>query len=361
MNVHVVAPGELSDVERRRWLAFHRSNPHLASPYFHPEFAQAVGEVRPDARVAVLEQDGEIAAFFPFQISRLGVGRPLGGGLSDYQGVIASQHARFDARELLTQAGLAIWEFDHLLAGQKPFKPFHRKQAISPILDLSAGFEAYLRGRREAGAERITQIQRKLRKLEREVGKVEFVLHCRDPRVLDVLVDWKSNQCRRTGVLDFFHALDWTLPLVRRILATEADGFSGLLSALYAGGRLAAVHFGMRSERALHWWFPAFDPEDELAKYSPGGILLLKLAEHAAELGIQVLDLGKGEEAYKTSFMSGAVQIAEGAVDTESWPAALWRAQHRSRQWLKSTPALAPLRQGLRAYRQLKSLSARAR
>jgi len=99
----------------------------------------------------------------------------------------------------------------------------------------------------------------------------------------------------------------------------------------------------------------------EFAKYSPGGILLLKLAEHAANAGIPVLDLGKGDEPYKASFMTGVVQLAEGAVHTESWPAALWRARRRSETWLRSSAALAPLRQGLRAYRHLRTLSARPR
>jgi CelD/BcsL family acetyltransferase involved in cellulose biosynthesis len=360
VNVDVVAAHEIAGADRQRWLALHRANPQLSSPYFHPEFAAAVAEVRPDARVAVLEQAGDGSLFFPFQVDRLGIGRPLGGGFSDYQAVIAPQHTRFDPRELLDRSGLAVWEFDHLIAAQKPFRPFHERVAGSPILDLSSGFAAYLRARREA-TDRLSQLQRKIRKLERENGGLEFVAHQVDHSVLDLVIRWKSNQCRRTGVLDFFSELHWTVPLLRRLLETNSDGFSGVLSTLRLGGRIAAVHFGMRSERALHYWFPTFDPDGDYAKYSPGSILLLKLAEHAAGLGLSVLDLGKGDEAYKSSFMTGSIAIAEGAVATESWPAALWHARRRSRRWLRATGALAPLRKCLWAYRQLRAQGSRAR
>jgi CelD/BcsL family acetyltransferase involved in cellulose biosynthesis len=355
VKVEVVVPAEISGEHRRRWRDLHRGNPQLVSPYFHPDFAICVGSVRPSARVAVVDQGKDGSAYFPFQQGPLGVGGPIGGGLSDYQGVIASQHTRFDPKELLELAGLSIWEFDHLLATQKPFRPFHRTLRVSPVLDLSGGFENYLRVRRGAGTERIAQLLRKARKLEREVGPIEFVAHRADHELLDLVIQWKSNQCRRTGVLDLFSDLDWTAALVHRILDANDDGFSGMLSALYVKGRIAAAHFGMRSERALHWWFPAFDPSGEFARYSPGGILLLKLAEHAAGLGISILDLGKGDESYKASFMTGVVHIAEGAVETESWPAALWRARRRSELWLRRSAALAPLRRGVRAYRQLRA------
>jgi len=110
----------------------------------------------------------------------------------------------------------------------------------------------------------------------------------------------------------------------------------------------------MRSETVLHWWFPVYDPEDELARYSPGGILLLKLAEQAAGMGLRVLDLGKGDDPYKDSFRTGAIPLAEGAVEVPSIAATLRRSRIRSEEWLRRSPALAPLREGVRALRRLR-------
>jgi CelD/BcsL family acetyltransferase involved in cellulose biosynthesis len=57
---------------------------------------------------------------------------------------------------------------------------------------------------------------------------------------------------------------------------------------------------------------PVYDAE--FARHSPGAILLLSLAEYAAQQGWTTLDLGKGEDAYKSSFMTSEVTIEEGSV-----------------------------------------------
>jgi CelD/BcsL family acetyltransferase involved in cellulose biosynthesis len=48
----------------------------------------------------------------------------------------------------------------------------------------------------------------------------------------------------------------------------------------------------MRSKTLWHYWFTAYDPA--FAKYSPGTILLLQMAERASELGISAIDMGRG-------------------------------------------------------------------
>jgi CelD/BcsL family acetyltransferase involved in cellulose biosynthesis len=90
-----------------------------------------------------------------------------------------------------------------------------------------------------------------------------------------------------------------------------------MLSLLYAGNRLVALHFGLRSDSLLHSWFPAHDPQ--MADYSPGLILLLRLAEHASSLGISTIDLGKGMYEHKQRFMNASVTLASGSVELASW------------------------------------------
>ena len=60
-----------------------RKTGSLANPFLCPEFAVAVGSFRPGARVAVLADGPEIVGFFPFERRRLGVGVPIGAGLTD--------------------------------------------------------------------------------------------------------------------------------------------------------------------------------------------------------------------------------------------------------------------------------------
>ena len=98
------------------------------------------------------------------------------------------------------------------------------------------------------------------------------------------------------------------------VWATETEGFGGLLSTLSVGDRLIAVHLGMRSSQVWHSWFPAYDPA--LASYSPGLLLLLRMAESARGLGLNAIDLGPGTAPYKQVMMSHGVPLAEGSVDT---------------------------------------------
>jgi CelD/BcsL family acetyltransferase involved in cellulose biosynthesis len=214
---------------------------------------------------------------------------------------------------------------------------------------VSSGFDEYRATRRHAGSSRIGQLDRKANKLAREVGPLRFEPHTSDPRVLSRVYALKSEQCRRTGVVDFF-ALPWTHSLIDRVLSTKLPHFSGMLSALYAGEHLVAAHVGMRSERVWHWWFPVYVPA--FAKYSPGGILLLKLAEQAAASGLEYVDLGKGDDAYKTAFHNRAIMLAEGRAARHSLGTALHDIGIGIEQRLRSSSLIEPVRPALRGIKQ---------
>ena len=80
-----------------------------------------------------------------------------------------------------------------------------------------------------------------------------------------------------------------------------------------------AGHFGLRTRTTLAGWFPAYDTS--FAKYSPGLIHHLAMAEKAAEAGIQVIDMGRGEKEYKEKLKNGEYEVAEGRVATAAAPA----------------------------------------
>ena len=113
---------------------------------------------------------------------------------------------------------------------------------------------------------------------------------------------------------------------LERIHTTQSDGCAGRLSLLYAGDRLVAGHMGMRSRTVWHYWFPAYDRET--ARYSPGLILLLKMAQACEELGLRTIDLGTGITLYKKRLMNTSVPVAEGSVQRPSW-LSLWRGARR--------------------------------
>ncbi len=330
MDIAVHRPGDLTAADRAAWarmqsLAPESGAPALSNPFLAPEFTLAVGRHRPGVRVAVIREDGGPAAFFPFQRTAWGVGRAVGLGLSDCQGLVHRPGFQWDAQELLRACGLAVWEFDHLAEGQKPFESGATGSYPSPVIDVDQGYEAYLRHLRSHAPKFTRTTLAKERRLGRDAGEVRYVHDERDPAALRTLMAWKSAQYRRTGRSDRF-ARPWIVQLVRRLFHTRGQTCSGLLSVLYADGKPVAAHFGLRSEHVLACWFPAYDPA--YARYSPGLVLHLRMARAAAGDGMAYLDLGRGAKEYKESLKTRDLSVSEGWV-TRPHPVALG---HRARR-----------------------------
>lgn len=323
-------PGELRAADRAAWTALQskahlNGSPGLANPFLSPEFALAVGRTRRGVRIAVVREDAEPAAFLPFQRTAAGVGRAVGLGVSDCQGMVHRPGFVWDAQELLRTCGLAVWEFDHLVQGQTPFEAGASGTFPSPVMDVDQGYEEYLRRLRGRSPKFTRTTLAKERKLGRDAGELRYVHDERDPAVLRTLMGWKSAQYRRTGRSDRF-AHDWITQLVQQLFHTRAEPFAGILSVLYAGERPIAAHFGLRTDRVLACWFPAYD--QEFAKYSPGLVLHLRMAEAAAADGIAHLDLGRGRKEYKDSLKTRDLYVSEGWV-TRRHPVAFG---HRARR-----------------------------
>jgi len=350
INYHLKEFENLSDAERASWSTIHGSNPSLASPYFHPEFTGAVASVREDVRVTVIESAGRAIGFFPFQRGRFGKGRPVGGPLSDFHGVIAEAGAEWSVADLLRASRLSVWSFDHLIENQDGFAAYRASEHRSPTIDVSEGYDAYIAGRRADGSKQILKTEGLGRKLEREVAPMRVELDSRDPAVFEQVLAWKSEQCRETRLPDIFGVL-WTRRLLERLFNTRGPDFAGVLSALYVGDELAAAHIGMRSRTVWHYWFPSYD--EKYAKFSTGLLLLLRMAQAAPGMGIRLIDLGKGETMYKQRLMSGASTVWEGSIERSS----LWTSGRRARRaveaWSAASVLGKPLVLPLKAWRRI--------
>lgn len=310
MKITVVHPRELGEPELARWRDLRRGVPSLASPFLSPEFTVAVGGVREQARVAVLTDGPAVAGFFPFERRGLGYGVPVAAGLNDGQGVVHAPGLDWDPRQLLRACGLAVWEFDNLVDGQKPLEPYQTLRCPSPIMDLTDGFPEFL-ARLGHSARFTRDIARKRRKLEREIGPLRLEFDSRDPDALRTLMAWKSDQYRRTGIPDRF-ARPWIVRLVEQLLDTRSESLTGLLSMLYAGDVPIAAHVSLRSYDMLASWFPAYDRR--FKGCSPGLVRHLCLAEAAAGVGVGHIDMGRGTEEYKDLFRSRDLFVFAGRV-----------------------------------------------
>lgn len=313
MKISIISGKSLTPEHILLWSHFQQANPALANPFFCPEFTSAVAAVRDDVWVGILEEAGGIVGFFPFERGKLPIGRPVGYLLCDYQGLIVKPGLNWDVAELLRGCGLSIWNFDNLIA-QLPFQFFHKLKTESLIIDLSSGYKAY-ESEQRANSNWIQQASRKMRKFEREVGTLRFETHVADTSLLQLMMDWKSEQYAQLGTFDRFK-IEWMVRLISRLHVTQSETFAGMLSVLYVGDEVAALHFGMRSQSVWHYWFPSYN--HRFQQYSPGLILLLKMIESAEDLGIQTIDLGKGGENYKQRVSNGTIPLAEGSVELPS-------------------------------------------
>jgi CelD/BcsL family acetyltransferase involved in cellulose biosynthesis len=335
MHIRAIPASQLSPRHLDIWSQLQQSDPALDSPLFRPEFTMAVAAGCDNVEVSVLEETGEPAGFFPFQRLPGDVGMPVAGRLNDFHGVVARQGAGWTAPELIRSSGLSAWHFHNVLSCQEPFGPFSWAQAASPYIDISAGYEVYCKVLRERGSDEIRRIGQKKRKMERELGSLRFVTHTTDKQVFESLICWKLQQYERTKATNFL-AGRWKIDLLQRLSRTEGVCFSGMLSALYAGDRLAAVHLGLRSGGVLHGWFPAYN--FEYFNYSPGQILWQQIIEAGPSLGIRRIDLGCGEERFKSNLMSGAILGGEGSVDLRGVRKWARRSWFRTCHWIKASP-----------------------
>ncbi|MGA8014367.1 MAG: GNAT family N-acetyltransferase, partial [Candidatus Dormiibacterota bacterium] len=193
------------------------------------------------------------------------------------------------------------------------------------VIDVRDGFAAYMRrGNRQS---RVREVLRQRRLLEREHGQLDFVFDARNPGALELLMTWKSAQYERSGIFDRF-SRRWVRDLVWDLAACERPGCRGVLSTLSAGGQLVAVHFGVRSGARLSLWFAAYDRD--LRRCAPGLQLYFLMTEAAPQHGIGLLDLGAGDEAYKSALASWEYPAARGRVQVDALAGLIRRARSGS-------------------------------
>jgi CelD/BcsL family acetyltransferase involved in cellulose biosynthesis len=300
-----------------------RDTASLANPFLSAEFTVAVGRFRPGARVAVLYDGPSIIGFFPFERRRLGAGVPICGWPGTLcQGLVHAPDADWDPRDLLRGSRLSVWQFDHLVAGQKPFERYQAATEPSPVIDLSQGFAAY-RAQLETKSPRFSRdIARRARSLARDAGELRFVADSRDVGLLRTLMAWKSEQYRRIAAVDRFDR-PWVVGLTDALHATRGDHVTGVLSAIYAGDQPVAAQFGMRCGSVFAGWFTAYDPR--FAKYSPGLVQFLRMAEELADAGVHTIDLGEGPAPWKERLKSHDIFVGSGIVTGRSMLAAAHR------------------------------------
>ncbi len=357
MKISILPARSLAPELVAAWRSIQAADPALSSPFLCPEFTAAVAESRADTEVAVFEDDGVPVGFFPYQRCGRSRGRPVGEWMNDFQAVVATPGLDWNCAQLMRACRLDHWEFERLLDTQVQFVPSHARRSRTAFMDVSQGYERYVANRRRAGTRIFPRVEQLARKAVHEVGPLRFEAQSADQGALAQLMQWKFERYAVHGYGDIF-SVAWARELVERVHARRENKFAGMLSLLYVDDELAAGVVGIRSHTHWHSWHPAYNPR--FARYSPGLVLLLQMARHAPEVGVERIELGGPEDYdYKQRLMSCSTGVAEGTVDRLAIVGAARRLCHFGERWVRASPAIAPVVRGVvRALRKAKQVSA---
>lgn len=350
MNVSVCVPADLGEPELARWRKIQREDEAFASPFLSPEFAVAVGHHRKDVRVAVVEDAGQIVGFLPFHWHRRGIGQALGYGLSNAQGFVHSAGYEWQAGELLTKCGLAVWEFDNLVGQQAlRFDGRHAKLGPAPYIDLSHGWNDWIDTKRKA-SRAVKTVLKHQRRLVRDKGDVSFEFNSTSlVRDLDLLKRWKSHQYRRTGRPDTL-AKPWVVAIVDELSQVTTPDFGLVLSVLSQNGQPIAMRLQLSANGLLSGWFPAYDVN--YSHYSPGAISTLELVRAACDLGYREIDMAKGYNDLKEMVKNGDRRVAHGWAERPTFAATARRLQQAPGRHISNFVLASPrLRRAVRTTR----------
>jgi CelD/BcsL family acetyltransferase involved in cellulose biosynthesis len=334
----VVTPSRLTAEEREIWRTICAGDPTLSGPFFSPVFAEAAERAGVDARVCIIEDDGRIAAFFPFQFANslsrwLGAGMRIGGEISDHFGMIAPPGFSISERELLRLCGLSSFYFTHLDEAQLRHGLHGERPEIGLLVRMERG-----------GAARWEEIcandkmlagdtKRKVRRITEKFGPLNFEFQIADPHpALDRLIEIKRRQYARTNSGDSLGDA-WKRRMLHDLADSQAPDCEGVLSVLSAGNEYLASHFGIRGRSDMHYWFPVYNIEHE--KLSPGRLIYKYLVEAADAHGFKTLDNGAGDTRAKRDFSNASMTYYRGtwqrpglkSLFTGAGMSARWRAQ----------------------------------
>lgn len=293
------------------WKSFCENNPLYHSPFYWPQFTQAVARARGDVRIAIIEERGDVVGFLPFHLTRSGVGKPVGGQLNDYQGPILAPGSSVEPRVLLDAAGISCYDYNHLPVSFGKLTAEAHTHSISPQMDLGEGYDAFVARKDSSWTKAKREIRRRYRKTERDIGPIRFTFHATDESIYQRHLEMKNALYARIGT-QFRLRSDWIGDVLAELRHHADPEFAGVMTALHAGDRLIAAHFGLRTQNVWHWWFPSY--ELEYYKLGPGINLVDQCAMAAAENGISLIDFGRGDGAFKLLFADRHVDLCEGAI-----------------------------------------------
>jgi CelD/BcsL family acetyltransferase involved in cellulose biosynthesis len=274
------------------------------------------------ARVHTVHDEGRLIGLVPEGHTREGsptgpveVRRFLGGtDVTDYLGPVSRPEHRADVADAYVAHLAGDRDWDEVVLGglavdsgwgdafarsakEHGLTVFERDiEGVCPRVDLTGGYDTYL-GRLKGKLRQ--ELTRKARKLARDAGELEVVQVASDrvPEELERFLDLaRASEADKAG----FFAKEELRTWFRELAEEFAPDDTLRLHQLYVGGMPGAMTVSLVADGEWGVYNSAFDPA--LAALGPGMVLIGQLIEIAAGEDRRVVDLLRGDEAYKYQF-----------------------------------------------------------
>lgn len=326
------------------------------------------------ALIVLSDPAGTPLMLLPLALHRAGplrVARFIGGKHSNFNmPVCAPGAAALDAatlRAALQQAGrdagIDLFAFSS--------QPYEWEGFANPLARLggqpspSAGYKLTLAEDAEALLkERLSKdTRKKLRQKETKLAQLGPVTYVRPEKpediraVLEDFLRLKAARFQSQGISDPFDGPDVRAFLEAAATGAGEKGRTLELHALQVGGRTVAVYGALADAQRFCGLFTAFDGDTEIARSSPGDILLMKIIADACARGLKTFDLGVGEARYKAQVCTATEALFDSVLPVTARGQLAGAALARlvaAKRWAKHSP----LASGLIA--RLRQLKARA-
>ena len=198
------------------------------------------------------------------------------------------------------------------------------------------------------------ETRKKLRRKEAKLASFGRVTHSicsgREDQtlVLDAFLAQKTARFRERGITSEFGA-----PEMRSFIeaASAPCGTSIELHALRVDERIIAVYGGGAHDGHWSGMFNSFDADEEIAKTSPGDLLLMRIMAACCTSGLAGFDLGIGQARYKAALCDEAIPMFDAVVAVGPGGyayAALSRLRQRAKRVVKRSPRLLTIANRLR-------------
>ena len=330
--------------------------------------------IRP-AIVSVRYADGRLAAILPLGLERIGpvrVARFLGGEHANIRmGLLDPEFAAWlnpdKAAALLDRVGKAIGRVDLFDLDAQPqqlngaHNPLAALQLASPArcdvgtMRLGSDFATVLAAHR--GAKKSKKRRWQANALA-AVGGSELVRAESQAEADAILEDYFTQKAEwfrengiadsfaEPGVADFFKAL-----AARRWSSTDSAVLD--LDAVVIDGKVRAILGSGTLAGRLSGYFMSV-ANDEWRRVSPGELMLFEVISASCERGLTSLDLGRGDERYKASWLDQVEPHVRAVVPVTlmgTVAAGLFRAIDRIERWVRDNPRLWQTLKRLRRWR----------